>query len=577
MKAIILAAGLGTRLRPYSRHTPKPLFTFGQRPLLDIVIERLARSGCTAAMINTHYHHAQIEAFLAGQAYSFPVLTRHEPEILGTGGGIRNMADFWDSAPMLVLNADVVCDIDLERVYRFHAQHDAPVTMVMHDCEAFNSVWVDEQDRVIGFHGPPSESRKLRRLAFTGIHVVDRRILDYLPAAGPAHIIDAYQRMLADGETIKAFVSRDHYWRDIGTPENYRTAVYDHMAPAAFAAAFGSPPDEPIQCRRLHGDGSDRQWFRLSCGKRRLILADHGLRLTRSQQEVDAYVDIGRHLWSCDHAVPRIWSFDRLAGLVFVEDLGDQNLQQRAARLTASAKLKLYRRVIDRWLHMAVRCRKGFDPQWTYQTRRYDRQVILENECRYFVEAFLNGYLGWDLGYQDLAAEFEALARETAQLEPIGLMHRDLQSRNIMLRNEDIVFIDFQGARLGPLQYDLASLLIDPYVALSQSMQQDLLAYGSERLERQYGIAATRFERGYPYCALTRNLQMLGAFAYLSRIKGKTQFEAYIPRAVERLVRRLADTQSFAVPFLKLTQAAEQAAKQITSDAQDTGDSESIH
>jgi aminoglycoside/choline kinase family phosphotransferase/dTDP-glucose pyrophosphorylase len=567
MKAMILAAGLGTRLRPYSQHIPKPLFTIGQRPLLDIVIERLVRTGCTAAMINTHYHHAQIEAFVAEQAYTLPVMTRHEPEILGTGGGIRNMADFWDSDPMLVLNADVVCDIDLRHAYRFHAQHDAPVTLVMHDCEDFNSVWVDGQERVIGFHGRPSEPGQVRRLAFTGIHVLDRRILDYLPAAGPAHIIDAYEHMLADGVTIKAYVSRDHYWRDIGTPENYRAAVYDHMAPAAFAAAFGSPPREPIECRRLHGDGSDRQWFRLTSENRRLILADHGLRSAPSRQEVDAYVDIGGHLWSCGQAVPRIWSFDRQAGLVFVEDLGDQNLQRAAKRLDGSAKLELYRRVIDRWLHMAVRCRKGFDPQWTYQTRRYDRQVILENECRYFVEAFLNGYLGWDLRYNDLAVEFEALARETEKIEPIGLMHRDLQSRNIMLRNEDIVFIDFQGARLGPLQYDLASLLIDPYVALPQSMQQDLLSYGSERLQGRYGIEAKGFERGYPYCALTRNIQMLGAFSHLSRVKGKTEFETYIPRAVERLVRRLADPQSFAVPLPKLTQTAERAAKQLKINA----------
>lgn len=564
MKAMILAAGLGTRLRPYSRHTPKPLFTIDQRPLLDMIIERLQRSDCEAAMINTHYHHTQIEAFVQAQDYPLPVKTRHEPDILGTGGGIVNMSDFWGDGPMLVLNADIVCDIDLEKVFRFHQQHSAPVTMVMHDCETFNSVWVDQDNRVVGFQHGPKPAADVRQLAFTGIHVLDRRVLDFLPASGPAHIIDAYQRMLDSGESIAAYVSRDHYWQDIGTPQNYRSAVYDHMAPAAFAKAFGTWDRTPIECRRLHGDGSDRQWFRLTNGTQRLIMADHGLRLTSDQQEVDAYVDIGRHLWACAAAVPRIWSYDRFAGLVFLEDLGDRNLQQAATGLSESRQIDLYRRVIDRWIDMAMECVQGFDPQWTYQTRQYDRQVIVENECRYFVEAFLAGYLGWDIEYDAMAEEFENLASETLKAEPFGLMHRDLQSRNIMLYNEKIYFIDFQGARLGPLQYDLASLLIDPYVGLPQSVQRDLLAYCADRIDGRYDIDAAAFKRGYPCCALTRNLQMLGAFAYLSRIKNKTQFEAYIPRAVQSLHRGLANAGSIAVPLPKLTQAAHEAAKQIT-------------
>jgi aminoglycoside/choline kinase family phosphotransferase len=262
--------------------------------------------------------------------------------------------------------------------------------------------------------------------------------------------------------------------------------------------------------------------------------------------------------------VPRIWSYDRFAGLVFLEDLGDRNLQQAAAGLSESRQIDLYRRVIDHWIDMAMECVKEFDPQWTYQTRQYNRQVIVENECRYFVEAFLNGYLGWDIEYDVMAEEFENLASETLKAEPFGLMHRDLQSRNIMLHNEKIYFIDFQGARLGPLQYDLASLLIDPYVDLPRSVQKDLLAYCADRIAGRYGIDAAAFKRGYPCCALTRNLQMLGAFSYLSRVKKKAQFETYIPGAVHRLRQRLTNAGSIAVPLPKLTQAAAKAAKQIT-------------
>ena len=99
----------------------------------------------------------------------------------------------------------------------------------------------------------------------------------------------------------------------------------------------------------------------------------------------------------------------------------------------------------------------------------------------------------------------------------------------------------FQGARLGPLQYDLASLLIDPYVALRRSSREALLAHGEEKL-RTLGIKGLeRYEPGFRYCAVCRNLQILGAFAYLSRIKQKSAFEQYIPRAVDTLRQNLAE------------------------------------
>ena len=93
MMALVLAAGFGSRLRPFSDHTPKPLFTLNRQPLLDIMIRRLIAAGIDTVIVNTHHHHGQIEHFLRQQAYGATVLTRHEPIILGTGGAIRNT--FW--------------------------------------------------------------------------------------------------------------------------------------------------------------------------------------------------------------------------------------------------------------------------------------------------------------------------------------------------------------------------------------------------------------------------------------------------------------------------------------------------
>jgi aminoglycoside/choline kinase family phosphotransferase/GTP:adenosylcobinamide-phosphate guanylyltransferase len=563
MKALILAAGLGTRLLPYTRHTPKPLFTLNGRPVLDLTVERLQLAGCQEAMINTHYHPEQIDRFLADRSYAIPVATRHEPEILGTGGAIRNVADFWSGEDLLlVVNSDIVTDIDLARVVAFHGTHRAAVTMVMHDFPRFNSVWVDPGAWVTGFDASKQPGPDHRLLAFTGIHVVTRRVLDFLPPRGPAHIIDAYTAMLRAGQGIKALIVRDHYWQDIGTPESYRSTAMDHMAPLAFEAAYGQRPRTKVATHLLQGDGSDRRWHRLEAEGHSLILADHGIcARPDGRQEADAFVHIGRHLEAKGAAVPHIYLYDTFAGLVFLEDLGHRHLQDAARDLAPDARQRLYRQVIDAWAPMAVEGGKQFDTAWTWQSTHYDRGVILERECRYFVEAFLNGFLGQKACYDDLAAEFEQVAEGALRYGQTGFMHRDLQSRNIMLQGDRVRFIDFQGGRLGPLQYDLASLLIDPYVALAPTEQERLLAYAVQVLAARAALDVQGFLRGYDFCALTRNLQMLGAFGFLSRVKGKRGFEAYMPQAVITLKRRLSEA-GIALP--RLAAVAAEAARQLS-------------
>ena len=165
--------------------------------------------------------------------------------------------------------------------------------------------------------------------------------------------------------------------------------------------------------------------------------------------------------------------------------------------------------------------------------------MILEKECRYFVDAFLNGHLNLSVGYDLLEPEFESLAVGALEHACIGFMHRDLQSRNIMVKGDKFYFIDFQAGRRGPVQYDLASLLLDPYVDLPQSLQAGLLEDATGLMVRRCGIDPDRFRHSYRYCALARNLQILGAFGFLYRVKGKSRFEAYIRPAVRSLHRLL--------------------------------------
>ena len=550
MKALILAAGFGTRLAPHSQTLPKALFPVAGIPVLARMLDNLKRASCTAVAVNTHHLAHRIQAYLAENDFGIPVTLSHEPEILGTGGAIRHLAHFWDDDPFMVINADIVTDVSLADVYRHHCRHGARVTLVMHDRAPFNQVWVDGQNRIAGFARFADEVDPDRhfKMAFTGIHVIDATIIRRIPGDGFSDIISVYRQMLDEGVPIHAHVVRNHYWQDMGRPDRYRDAVIDAMAPGVFQSAFPGHARAAIHRQCLSGDGSDRSWFRLTAGGDRLILADHGITPSLPGSEVNAFVRIGGHLYDSGLPVPRIHAHDGFSGLVFLEDLGDRHLQQQVRQTSGSNDVaRLYRRVIDTLLDLTTKAFDGFDPDWTCQSPAYDVALILDKECRYFVDAFLNGYLALSVTYDDLAAEFEHLAQRTVDHGLTGLIHRDFQSRNIMIQDGRHYLIDFQGARTGPIQYDLASLLIDPYVQLAADLQHRLLLYAAEQVDRRLKCAPDRFIRGYRYCAVTRNLQMLGAFGFLSRVKQKEAFKGWIPAAASMLAGHIhaADPKAF--------------------------------
>jgi NDP-sugar pyrophosphorylase family protein len=566
MKALILAAGLGTRLRPYSENTPKPLFTLSGRPLLDIIISRLIDADCKAIVINTHHLHQKIESYLAGRHYPIPVFTRYEPAILGTGGAIKNVADFWNDSPFMVINSDIFTDIDLKKVYGFHLNHSHPATLVLHDDPVFNTVSVDSTGFVHAFddrfspntdssshfhRAGSSKTENFQSLTFTGIQVLNPEILEMIPDHVFSSIIDIYKNILSQKKKIPAFISNDFHWKDLGTPERYRQVVFDDMARKAFEAAFPGQTKRRIVRTALYGDGSDRKWYRVTDGSGSLILADHGIRKDDSTCEADAFVSIGRHLESKGIPIAKIVLYDTFSGHVFMEDLGDTHFQTFIKSIKNQDRIVSHYKTLIRLLgKLSIEGRKEFNPAWTCQTAAYTEDLIMEKECRYFVDAFLKNYLGMNIRFNDLEDEFKLLAEKALRFAVNGFMHRDMQSRNIMVKRNRFYFIDFQGGRLGPIQYDLASLLIDPYVDLSRAIQNTLLTFCVETLSPLFRVDPDQFLSCYQYCAVTRNLQILGAFGFLSRIKKKTYFEKYIPNAIRTLKHHFSAFQREEFPTL---------------------------
>ena len=543
MKALILSAGFGTRLLPYTRKIPKPLFTLVSKSVLEHVIQQLVDNGCEQIWINTHHLHDQIEAFVKQLRHNVNIQTIHEPAILDTGGAIANARPFLKDSPFFVINSDIISNIDLNKVYEFHKKSNTLATLVLHDYANFNKVKIDGKGYVQNFDS------KTNGLAFTGIQVLSPQIYDYFPDKNIFSSIEVYKHLCSQKQ-IKAFVEKNIFWSDIGTKDAYSMTSLQILSADRFQIKYDKIKN--LQIDKLAGDGSDRHWYRVGYKDQSFILSDHGICMPNSVEllQLDAFVNIGNHLFSKKIDVPRILNHDALSGMVILDDLGDVHLETLIKKKNnAQFTVKLYKKVIDSLIDFSIKGFEGFKKKWACQTQTYSKKLIIEKECQYFWEGFVQRYLKKTILFQDFLNEFNHIADHALKHGFTGLMHRDLQSRNIMIKNGKPFFIDFQSARQGPLQYDLASLLIDPYVQLNTQTKKDLLQYTTNKLKLT-PRETLNFLDSFYYCCLTRNLQILGAFSFLSLVKKKKHFELYIPNAVNSLKNIIKDLDTDRIPKL---------------------------
>jgi hypothetical protein len=300
---------------------------------------------------------------------------------------------------------------------------------------------------------------------------------------------------------------------------------------------------------RLPGDGSRRIFYRLSNDQVSYIVMANSSRDENVKRENYSYLKIGSHFHGKGIPVPAIYRYDLEHGLFFMEDLGRTNLQEVV--LSSGDHMDLYKTAIELLIRIQLVGREGFDPVWCYHTQTYDRVLMERFESDYFRTYFLQELLGLKEGLSYLRSCFEYLSYRASLADNDFVLYRDFQSRNLIVNGDRIGVVDWQGARLGPLQYDLASLLIDPYVALAEDDRMGLYNYYVETLERRLPGGATAFTRYYPYLALQRNLQVLGAFSYLSKVQGKKQFIDYIEPALASLRRLLEECHESELSHLR--------------------------
>jgi aminoglycoside/choline kinase family phosphotransferase len=298
---------------------------------------------------------------------------------------------------------------------------------------------------------------------------------------------------------------------------------------------------EGFEAQRLPGDGSERTFWRISVSpsERSVIAMENRPVRDFSRRENLAYLRIGKHLSDKGLPLPKIYRHDLDRGWFIMEDLGDTNLQDVASG--QKNRHTLYEKITEILIRLQIEGSEGFDPAWTCQTETYDRVVMRRYESDYFKNAFLGDYLGLKNDLPELERCFDHLADTASKAESRFFLHRDFQSRNIIISGGRIGILDWQGGRMGPLAYDLASLLIDPYIGLSADEKNHVYENYLGLVREQEPRWVYSVENYFPYLAIQRNLQILGAFSFLSKEKGKTYFEAYMPPALRSLISLLEE------------------------------------
>ena len=238
MRAMILAAGLGTRLRPLTNDRPKALVEIAGRTLLEIALLRLQSFGIREVIINVHHFPDLVVDYLKrNDNFGMRIEISREEVLLDTGGGLKKAGWFFleygTEEPFILHNVDVISTIDLAKMPKSHAERGALATLAVQDRKTSRHLLFDGENRLCGRRldkEPPQlvrSGRETREFAFSGIHVISPKIFELMKEEGAFSIIDSYLRLAAQGGKILAFPADEYYWRDLGKPESIQQAVQD--------------------------------------------------------------------------------------------------------------------------------------------------------------------------------------------------------------------------------------------------------------------------------------------------------------------------------------------------------------
>jgi NDP-sugar pyrophosphorylase family protein len=596
LNVFILAAGLGERLRPITDYIPKPLLPILGKPVLQSILEKVSTLPVNKVGINLHYKKEIIEDWIKQSAFYEKITLFPEEIALDTGGALKNAEAFLNSSIFLVHNSDILSDIDLTKLLETHLSSKNLATLAVHDFPEFNDLAIDEKGflkKVGRTHGLQSEGIKC--LAFTGIAVYSPEFLKFIPQ-GPSSVVDAWLKAISAGYEIGTLDVSGCYWSDIGTPSAYSSTVinalkaegemiYIHpsvegckyidldgyvviekesilekgislrnciMLPGSYAernsylenCIIGPGFKIGLKEAKMLGEkddalligtgGSDRKYYRIKKGRKSAVL----MQCINSDPNFERQIEYSRFFLKHSVPVPELIKVKLDKKRAIFEDLGDISLYSwlRCPREQEEIE-EIYKKVIDVLILIHTVATEHVAKCPLLQKTVFDYNH-LRWETEYFIKRFVMGIRNIKIkNLSVLNEEFHRLALKVDSF-PKTVIHRDFQSQNIIITKRLTPrIIDYQGARMGPPAYDVVSILWDPYYRLKDDLRERLLNYYISEMRNKKGgkFSEKDFRDSLLPCRLQRHMQALGAYGFLSTIKGKDYFLKYVPEGLRLL------------------------------------------
>lgn len=599
LNIFILAAGLGERLRPITNHIPKPLLPILGKPLIESIVEKFSLTSSGRIGINFHYKADMLRDWARNSALSERIELFYEDPILGTGGALKNAERFLLNGHFLVHNSDIVSNIDFSRLIEAHLSEGNIATLATHDYPKYNNVVLDERGYVLDIENPgtsmPNPETSGRKTAYTGIAVYSPEILRFLPQ-GVSHATVAWLAAAKAGYKVKALDFTGCYWNDIGTPQAYASAIIDALRTDGETVyihpSMGGCPDIEIDgyvaiekgcilddassfrnCIVLEGSrteekkydnciigpdfeirlnetemlgasedneliligagGSDRKYYRMKNDNSTAVFVKY----KKEDSDFHRHIEYTKFFRKHKIPVPALLDVNNKNMTAVFEDLGDISLYSWLKCPRESIQIEdIYKKVIDILILIHTDATRHVSECPLLQGRVFDYEHF-RWESDYFVERFVKQLKGVDIeNISALNEELHRLAQKADSYQKT-VIHRDFQSQNIMITKGVPRLIDYQGARIGPPAYDIASMLWDPYFRLDEDMRERLLEYYVNQRARisLNEFSKDDFLKSLLLCRLQRHMQALGAYGFLSSVRMKRYFLKHVVEGLRLL------------------------------------------
>lgn len=576
IKGFILAAGYSKRLRPITEHIPKPLLPIAGEVLLEIIYKSLKNAKVHEIGINLHYKADEIEKYL--KKHAIPIKVFHEKDILLTAGALWNAREFLKDSVFIVHNADIYWDGNIKEAIDWHINSQNSITLLVHEHPPDNKLIVDEEGNLLDVS---NQTDSTHALAYSGVSIYTADVLELLPA-GPSSLIELWLKAVKKGFKVKTFKAKYSFWFDVGTPSQYARAVFNKLK-RSFSSVYvhktakgcelieceGNVVIEreveikkPFKAKNLiilpETEFSPLDSYISNCivgknfivpfnnlenpeelthgGSQRKFFRKNGKVFCKWEtlsQDFENTVLLGRFLKEKGFPVPEILAVENDKRLIIFEDLGNLTLYSWLQCKRKDEEIeKTYKEIIVNIVNLHWKISKNSEglniPQFDYSYFRWESDYFLK-EC--VKELFR-------IEPVEVYEELHFIAETLSKTEKV-ILHRDLQSQNIMLKNGKIYFVDYQGARWGPPGYDIASLIWDPYVNLKNELRKNLVHFYLDNAEIHNN--RSDFLKELSLCRIQRHMQALGAYGFLSLKRGKKSFLKFIPNAINLLMQDIEE------------------------------------